>query len=84
MDAHVRCRQDSSHVRYCYLDIDQLSYKRRASPYGSVINAARCRRSTGPRLPCLFCALPFLCGVYHFSHTFRNAEDMTIIYHIDT
>jgi len=59
MDAHVRCRQDSSHVRYCYLDIDQLSHKRRASPYGSIMP----RGVVVPRLPCLFCAVPFLCGV---------------------
>ena len=65
MDAHVRCRQDSSHVRYCYLDIDQLSYKRRASPYGSVMPRGG-RRSTGPRLPCLFCgrALCLFCAEF--------------------
>lgn len=67
MDAHVRCRQDSSHVRYCYLDIDQLSYKRRASPYGSVMPRGvvvvpdpACRAFSAL---CLFCA-----EFYHFSH----------------
>jgi hypothetical protein len=84
MDAHVRCRQDSSHVRYCYLDIDQLSYKRRASPYGSVMPRGVVVALVPDPACRAFSALCLFCAEFITFLTFRNAEDMTIIYHIDT